>query len=128
MYVRTFQYCYNYLLMSKEHRIHLHIVFMKEDGGWVAQALQHDFAAQGNTQETALRALAHTIASHFMMADKIGLSDPLADVQPAPNQYWELFETAAKREMRAAELDAPGLPPAFAIQAFADSDGFCPAY
>ena len=104
------------------HRIHLNIVFIPEGGGWVAQALQHDFAAQGHTRDEALRALAHTIGSHLFVAEGKGMSDPLASVPPAPDEYWEMFERAAKRSTEASELDAPGLPPAFVIQAIADQD------
>ena len=104
------------------HRIHLNIVFIPEGGGWVAQALQHDFAGQGHTREEALRALAHTWASHLFIAQRRGVSDPLANVPAAPDEYWALFERAAKRSTEAAELDAPGMPPAFVIQAIADSD------
>jgi hypothetical protein len=104
------------------HRLHLHIVFVPEHGGWVAQALQHDFAGQGHTREEALSALAHTIGSHFFAAQRRGISDPLARVLAAPDTYWSLFERAAKRGTQAADLDAPGLPPAFVIQAVADQE------
>lgn len=113
-------------MMRTEHRIHLKIVFIREDGGWVAQALEHDFAAQGETREEALRALAQTIAGHFLLAGRVGIENPLDDVQAAPALYWQLFERAAQKEVKAQDLDAPGLPPAFAIQAF--SDDFCPAF
>ena len=107
---------------TTKHRIHLHVIFIPEGGGWVAQAIQHDFAAQGHTREEALRALAHTIGSHLFVAGRQGIADPLAAVPAAPDEYWEMFELAAKRSTEAAELDAPGLPPAFVIQAIADPD------
>ncbi len=108
--------------MATEHRIHLHVVFMRESDGWVAQALQHDFAGQGATRPEALRALAHTIASHIFVASRHGLSDALASVPAAPTQFWEMFEVAARHRTEAADLHAPGLPPAFVIQAVADSE------
>jgi hypothetical protein len=104
------------------HRLHLHIVFVREHGGWVAQALQHDFAGQGDTPDEALRALAHTIGSHFFVAERRGIADPLAHVPEAPDTYWALFERAAKRAMKAGEIQAPGLPQAFVIQAIADQE------
>lgn len=114
--------------MSKEHRIHLHVVLIQEADGWVAQALQYDFAGQGDSADAAFKALAVTIASHLVLAERYGIPDPLANVDSAPTQYWELFESAArKRKLETAAFEAPGMPPAFVIQAFADSD-FCSAY
>lgn len=111
-----------YMATTTTHRIHLNIVFVPEHGAWVAQALQHDFAGQGNTKEEALSALAHTIGSHIFVAQRYGISDPLAKVPAAPDTYWALFERAAKRHTEATELDAPGLPPAFVIKAVADQE------
>ena len=84
-------------IQATTHRLHLHIVFVPEHGGWVAQALQHDFAAQGSTPDEALNALAHTIGSHFFVAQRRGIADPLARVPAAPDTYWALFERAANQ-------------------------------
>ena len=56
------------------------------------------------------------------VARQSGVSDPLASVPPAPDEYWQRFERAALRATEAAEMDAPGLPPAFVIKAIASSD------
>lgn len=93
-----------------EHPIHLHILLVREHDGWVAQALQHDFAGQGATQSEALSALAHTIASHFFVAGRKGINDPLARVPAAPDVYWTRFERAARRATAVVDLEAPGLP------------------
>ncbi len=104
------------------HKFHLLIVLIPEGGGWVAQALQHDFAGQGGTPQEALSALAHTIGSHIFVSERRGIADPLALVPAAPDSYWALFERAAKRSTQATELEAPGLPPSFVIQAIADRE------
>jgi hypothetical protein len=112
--------------MRTDHRIHLSVLFMPstDEIGWVVQALQHDFAAQGRTQELALKALAQTIAGQVVLAQRRGIDDPLSRVPPAPPEYWDAFERAALRSGSAqpAELDAPGLPPSFVIQAIADRE------
>ena len=83
---------------SKTHRLDLHIVLIPEGGGWVAQALQRDFAGQGHSRQAALSALAHTIGSHVYASKGRGIDDPLALVPAAPEMYWDLFEQAEKPE------------------------------
>jgi hypothetical protein len=110
------------LAQRSAHRLHLQVVLLPEHGQWVAQALDHDFAAQGATQEEALSALVHTIGSHIYVAKRRGIADPLANVPAAPDTYWSLFERAAKiAGMKGEELDGVGLP-AFIIQAAADQE------
>ncbi len=69
------------------------LLLYKEDGQWVAQALEYDIAAQGASISEAETRLSHVFAGHVRMAQMEGRR-PLADIAPAPEYLWELFKTA----------------------------------
>ena len=61
----------------------LSVVLIQEEGWWVAQALERDFAAQGRTMERALDELAAAIATRIAWAQHHNI-DPATAVPPAP--------------------------------------------
>lgn len=111
--------------MKSRHRRHIMLsVLVSRDGPhWVAQALERDFAAHGPTQGDAIKALGHVILGHLRLTKPKGNADPLADVPPAPEEFWEAWEAADLR--REVEELIPGdnsIPPAYIAQAVSTLD------
>jgi hypothetical protein len=102
------------------HHIVLSVLIKRHGDEWVAQALEHDFAAHGSTQHAALDALGRTIVAHLRIAKPKNKLDPLANVPPAPSEYWEAWESAHLKGLdRLIPADA-GYPPAYVAQAVMD--------
>ncbi len=60
-----------------------HITVTAEHGGWVAQCLERDIAAQGETLSTALLRLAYTIEAERAFT-KQRRGGPFKGIDPAP--------------------------------------------
>lgn len=83
---------------SSERR--LRVLIFQEDGTWVAQVLEHNIAAHGETPYAALAAIQLSIKAHALFDTRYQRS-PFSRLKPAPSIYFEAFE-------RAQPL--PGLP------------------
>ena len=112
------------MAQSSPHHIVLSVLLFKEGEAWVAQALEHDLAAQGPSIELVQRAFLSALAGQF----KLDLQQrrlPLAHLQPAPMRYWHAWDQAtAKTVVRAPSVatsdDQPTIP-AYMIQAITDA-------
>ena len=101
-----------------QHHMYLSVLFIRQDGQWVAQALEHDLAAQGASFELAKRAFKQTVCGQIVLDRKLG-REPLTHLSPAPEEYWVAFEAAKERKVAKAPLCLEHLPPAYMIQAIA---------
>jgi len=63
-------------------------VLVQENMAWVAQCLEVDIAAQGQTQEEALRRLGETILVGQIAVDRAHGQAPLVDTPPTPERYF----------------------------------------
>lgn len=101
----------------------LSVLISREDEHWIAQLLEHDFAAHGPNREAALKALARIIQAHVRLSRPEDKADPLADVPPAPMEFWDAWKQAPRREeptqLTPADVD---YPPAYVVQAILDSE------
>ncbi|MHB8615498.1 MAG: hypothetical protein ACYC93_05440 [Candidatus Acidiferrales bacterium] len=91
------------------------VLLRHEEFGWAAQCLEYDIAAQGSTLQAAKDALEKAFVSQIVVDVSNG-NQPLADVSPAPAEYWKLFETAVKL----ADRKPFYIPPAYMIRAAAE--------
>ena len=64
---------------------------------WVAQCINKDFAAQGNTLEEAKENFTGTIMSHFALCAQFG-EIPFENVPPAPTWFGRDFENFEQSE------------------------------
>ena len=90
-------------------------VVVFQEGDWVcAQCLEHDIAAQGKTLEDCLYELDRLIVGHVAISIDNGL-EPLHDLKPAPQRFWELFERSkiplapTRFQFTASGLDRHGI-------------------
>ena len=77
----------------------LRVMITNDDGSWFAQALEIDYAAQGDTEEDVKqrfeKGLEATIDEHLQIH---GTIEKL--LQPAPQEVWvEMFKTAEKGKL-----------------------------
>lgn len=87
----------------------LRVLLLKSNDVWVAQCLEHDIAAQGRSIEAAKASFEHVFLGHVKLDESAG-REPLANVPPAPDFYWERFRKASR-------LADPltNVPPAFMV-------------
>jgi hypothetical protein len=99
--------------------LELSVLLFREAGGWVAQCLEYDIAAQGSSKVQAYRSLRYVIAGHLVLDQQKGRS-PFQGIERAPEWYWEqsrkaLNDAFRERPIRCADrqfsLRAFGLEP-----------------
>ena len=73
----------------------VHVLVLPEAGHLVAQCLEYDIAAQGRTMRELREAFAQTFVAQVALAVEHG-QRPLANLRPAPQRHWKLFERAEK--------------------------------
>ena len=72
--------------------IKLKILLFQDAGGWVAQCLDHDIAAFGNTIPEAQKAFINTFSAEMIYLEKTGKT--LKDLPEAPKWYFDKYEEA----------------------------------
>ena len=88
--------------------------------GWVAQCLEYDIAAQGETIAEAKTALEKTFVGQIVV-DIAHNKQPLEGIKKAPKEYWNDFKKAEQLADNRRPFYLPEtIPPAFVIQAVAN--------
>jgi hypothetical protein len=88
------------------------LFFQESPDVWVAQALEHDIAAHGQSVEAAKLAFQRTVKGYLLLDAKHG-REPLSSLSKAPSEFWEAWERARSATMPAEEM--PSVPPAYMI-------------
>jgi len=73
--------------MAIDFRFKLSILLLREADGWVAQCLDYDITAQGQTIAAAKEAFARTFAGQVVVDVQRGV-EPLTGFNSAPLEYW----------------------------------------
>ena len=93
--------------------IQMDVVIYPEDSSWIAQALQFDIAAKGQTPIEAADNFTRAVAAEVVMSLELGDPFPLAGVKPAPQEFWQLYKQAdTKLEKEVSPIGLPELPAA----------------
>jgi hypothetical protein len=79
-------------MSETKHRIN--ILIFQEAGGWVAQCLQYDVAAQAETVPDLFREILRALASHVTLNIERGRA-PFADLGEAPDKFWIMYGEAS---------------------------------
>ena len=87
----------------------------------MAQSLERDLAAQGRSLDEAKHAFEQTLSGQILLDKGYG-REPLAHLPQAPERYWEAFRHVASQPLKTERLTVPDLPPAFMVQAIAETD------
>ena len=73
----------------------MRVILFQEEGMWVAQCLEYDIAAHGETVIDAKEAYARVFAAQVIMAFQLD-EEPLANIDKAPQQYWDMLENSQR--------------------------------
>jgi hypothetical protein len=102
--------------MAPKQSIFMRVLLMPEGDFWVAQALEHDIAAQGRSEDGARQAFLKTLSAQAQLDIENG-REPLQDIPPAPDWYFEAYQEARESD---SFLKEPSLPEAYIAQAVSD--------
>ncbi len=83
-----------------------------EGTAWVAQCLEHDIAAQGDTIDEALDAF-EAVLTGQIIADHEAGREPLSGIAPAPDYYFEHFRRAHPLAEATPFRISDGVPPSW---------------
>jgi hypothetical protein len=71
----------------------LRVLLLNEKGGWVAQCLEHDIAAQGTSIKDAISSFVDVFGGQITLDLKAN-REPLSGKKEAPSWYWRAFREA----------------------------------
>ena len=94
----------------------MRVLILKEEAVFVAQCLEYDITAQGQTVVEAQDAFVRVFAAQIAVALRHG-EEPLAAFERAPDYYWERFNEAQRLADPIRIPDRVEIPPAFMINA-----------
>jgi len=103
---------------KKTHNIMISVLFMQEDCCWVAQGLEYDITAQGNSLSEATKAFEKTMVGQIIL-DLKGKLKPLSGIEEAPKMYWDMFETSERLKNKKRFSIPKTAMPGFMIDAIA---------
>lgn len=104
-----------------EKTLTLRVLFYLEGDQWVAQCVDHDITAHGETIPKAQRAFEMAVVSEIIVAVE-SQREPFADPRTVPPLFAEAFEDALAEKLEQRHIDVPPgvqLPPAFMVGAIA---------
>lgn len=78
-------------------KIEISVILYPENGYWIAQGLQHDITARGETAADASERFNSKIGAEFVISLEVGDPTPLSAVEPAPQKFWTMYEKAKER-------------------------------
>ena len=71
----------------------------RESGMWFAQGLQYDIAVQARTPDDLWPAFHDAFMANVQISVDLGRK-PLEGIEPAPQEYWEMFRMSKSRIWR----------------------------
>jgi hypothetical protein len=87
----------------------LNVLFFKEEGFWVAQCLQFDVTAQGETLPEARKSFERVLVAQIL-SDLQEKRQPLSSVPSAPAKFWQWYRSrAATTLVGRGPLRRPGM-------------------
>lgn len=101
--------------------ITLRVLFYQEGDQWVAQCVDHDITAHGESIPKAQRAFEYAVISEVVVSVESGRR-PFTDPTTVPPLFVQAFEDALAEKLDRANIDLPPgveLPPTFMLGAIA---------
>jgi hypothetical protein len=78
--------------MGSNDQFPISVVLYPHEGFWIAQGLEHDIVARGNTAEEASKNFNQKFGAELVMSMEIGDQSPLAGVPRAPKEFWDKYK------------------------------------
>jgi hypothetical protein len=93
--------------------IEIDVVLYPEDNSWIAQGLQFDITARGQTPIEAADNFTKAVGAELVMSLELEDAFPLAGVEAAPQKFWQLYQQAEmKMEKDTTPIGLPEIPAA----------------
>ena len=95
-------------MSNKQQGIILSVLMMEGslDGVWIAVCLERYIMAQGNSKHDVIRELKAMLAAEAIYGLEHGNPmQPLAGIEPAPAEYWDVYETAVPCDPPSMEIN-----------------------
>jgi hypothetical protein len=92
---------------------HIRAVLFEEADSWSAQCLDYDVAAQAKTLLDLHDDIVRVLAVHVAASAQMG-REPFTGIKPAPQRFWDLYDSGVRVESRPASFrleKGPLLPP-----------------
>ena len=77
-----------------DHAVEMDVVLYPEGNVWIAQGLQFDVTARGESPAQASDRFDLKIGVELLMSLELDDEAPLSDVGRAPEKFWRMFKTA----------------------------------
>jgi hypothetical protein len=79
------------------HEFRVHVVIYPEDDAWIAQGVEFDITARGNSPIEASERFHDKFGAELIMSIELGDEEPLSSVGSAPKEFWTMYEGAKMR-------------------------------
>lgn len=79
--------------MSNNQTLSVQVIVYLDADKWVAQCIDHDIAAQGNTRAECMESFVKQMSAEIILSLDLG-KVPLSDIPPAPAYFKQLFQKA----------------------------------
>ena len=95
-------------MVANLHTLTLKVLFIEEaDGGWSAQCLDYDIAAQARRLSDLRYEFERVVMAQLTLSEAAG-EQAFQGIGPAPQEYWEMYEAAvAELRVERAEKSSP---------------------
>jgi hypothetical protein len=106
--------------------VFIRVLVLKQEGQWLAQALDHNLSAQGSSEKQAVQSFFRILRAR-LRADRDHGREPLSGLPPAPDRFFDIWDRKM-RELHAglvteSALEPDGVPPAYVIKQIIQGDG-----
>jgi hypothetical protein len=95
--------------------INLDVLLLREPSGskerecWVAQCLQYDIVATGNTLQEVQGSFMQALQHNILLGLRNGNGDePLAGFKSAPQRYWDMWTSSSQKIDKTFPIGLPG--------------------
>lgn len=89
--------------MNEQTPATLRVCVLFEDGQYVAQCVDYDFFAVGDSVDAALDEFVRTYMKYFLVAFELGV-EPLSDLPAAPTKYQERWRQDTQHGKRGVKM------------------------
>lgn len=96
-------------IMPRE-TIEIGVILYPEGGFWIAQGLEFDITARGDTPTDASERFNAKVGAELVISLEVGDASPLAGVGRAPQKFWDMYDKAKMRLERIEDNEPIALP------------------
>lgn len=77
--------------------VEMRVVLYREDGFWIAQGLEFDITARGDSPTDASERFNFKVGAELVISYELGDASLLSGVGQAPQKFWDMYNHAKMR-------------------------------